>query len=398
MHSLHIALSVIAWLTGAAWLYKLLETALGIASVPNLLAPKYDVAPAGSPSVTVIVPARDEAAKVADCVESLLGQDYLNLRILAVDDRSSDQTGAILDELSRTHSARLEVLHVTALPASWLGKTYAMASAARQTIATHNPDYLLFTDADIVFRADAIRRSLAQAVASKADHFVLLPTTVAKSRGEGMLLAYLQVISLWAVRPWRVADPKAKRDAVGVGAFNLVRSAAYQQLGGFDAAPMEILEDLTLGRRVKNAGLRQRVATAPGMVSVHWAAGMFGIVKGMGKNIFAVFGFRPALLLGAAAMMALSCIAPIAFLAIDGTRFPAVVALVSVAGLYILWSRSSRLSSGYAALFPVAAAVVIYAMVRSMLLTLGKGGVTWRGTFYPLAELRRHSGGATQMP
>ena len=398
MHSLHVALSVIAWLTGAAWLYKLLETALGIASVPNLLAPKYDVAPAGSPSVTVIVPARDEAAKVADCVESLLGQDYLNLRILAVDDRSSDQTGAILDELSRTHSARLEVLHVTALPASWLGKTYAMASAARQTIATHNPDYLLFTDADIVFRADAIRRSLAQAVASKADHFVLLPTTVAKSRGEGMLLAYLQVISLWAVRPWRVADPKAKRDAVGVGAFNLVRSAAYQQLGGFDAAPMEILEDLTLGRRVKNAGLRQRVATAPGMVSVHWAAGMFGIVKGMGKNIFAVFGFRPALLLGAAAMMALSCIAPIAFLAIDGTRFPAVVALVSVAGLYILWSRSSRLSSGYAALFPVAAAVVIYAMVRSMLLTLGKGGVTWRGTFYPLAELRRHSGGATQMP
>ena len=397
MHSLHIALSVIAWLIGAAWLYKLLETALGIASVPNLLAPKYDVAPAGSPSVTVIVPARDEAAKVADCVESLLGQDYLNLRILAVDDRSSDQTGAILDELSRTHSARLEVLHVTALPASWLGKTYAMASAARQTIATHNPDYLLFTDADIVFRADAIRRSLAQAVASKADHFVLLPTTVAKSRGEGMLLAYLQVISLWAVRPWRVADPKAKRDAVGVGAFNLVRSAAYQQLGGFDAAPMEILEDLTLGRRVKNAGLRQRVATAPGMVSVHWAAGMFGIVKGMGKNIFAVFGFRPALLLGAAAMMALSCIAPIAFLAIDGTRFPAVVALVSVAGLYILWSRSSRLSSGYAALFPVAAAVVIYAMVRSMLLTLGKGGVTWRGTFYPLAELRRHSGGATEM-
>lgn len=397
MHSLHVALSVIAWLTGAAWLYKLLETALGIASVPNLLAPKYDVAPAGSPSVTVIVPARDEAAKVADCVESLLGQDYLNLRILAVDDRSSDQTGAILDELSRTHSARLEVLHVTALPASWLGKTHAMASAARQTIATHNPDYLLFTDADIVFRADAIRRSLAQAVASKADHFVLLPTTVAKSRGEGMLLAYLQVISLWAVRPWRVADPKAKRDAVGVGAFNLVRSAVYQQLGGFDAAPMEILEDLTLGRRVKNAGLRQRVATAPGMVSVHWAAGMFGIVKGMGKNIFAVFGFRPALLLGAAAMMALSCIAPIAFLAIDGTRFPAVVALVSVAGLYILWSRSSRLSSGYAALFPVAAAVVIYAMVRSMLLTLGKGGVTWRGTFYPLAELRRHSGGATQM-
>src|ERR1035437_5348007 len=391
MHFWHIVLSVMAWLIGAAWLYKLLETALGIASVPNLLAPKYDVAPAGSPSVTVIVPARDEAAKVADCVESLLGQDYLNLRILAVDDRSSDQTGAILDELSRTHSARLEVLHVTALPASWLGKTYAMASAARQTIATHNPDYLLFTDADIVFRADAIRRSLAQAVASKADHFVLLPTTVAKSRGEGMLLAYLQVISLWAVRPWRVADPKAKRDALGVGAFNLIRTAAYQQLGGFDATPMEILEDLTLGRRAKRAGMRQRVASAPGMVCVHWAAGMFGIVNGMGKNLFAVFRFRPVLLLAAAAWMALFCIVPLAFLGVPDERLPGITTLVSIAGLYILSSRSSRLSSSYAALFPVAAAVVIYAMLRSMIITLRKGGVVWRGTFYPLVELRQHA-------
>jgi GT2 family glycosyltransferase len=387
----HVLLESAAWLVAVAWFLKLIEAARGLATVPNLLAPEYDVAPAGSPSVAVIVPARDEAAKVADCVESLLCQDYSNLHILAVDDRSVDQTGALLDALACSHSARCEVMHITALPAGWLGKTHAMALAARHAVATLKPDYLLFTDADIVFRTDAIRRSLAQAVASRADHFVLLPTTIAKSVGEGMLLAYLQVISLWAVRPWRVDDPKAKRDSIGVGAFNLIRTAAYQQLGGFDATPMEILEDLTLGRRVKRAGMRQRVASAPGMVWVHWAAGMFGIVNGMGKNLFAAFRFRPVLLLAAAAWMALFCIAPLAFLGVPDVRLPAIITFVSIAGLYILSSRSSRLSSSYAALLPVAAAIVIYAMLRSMIITLRKGGVVWRGTFYPLVELRQHA-------
>ncbi|HEX9198516.1 MAG TPA: glycosyltransferase [Acidobacteriaceae bacterium] len=392
MHSSHLILNVIAWVIGAAWFYKLIEAARGSRTLPNLLAPEYDVAPAGIPSVAIVVPARNEADKVGECVESLLGQDYSNLRIFAVDDRSSDQTGAILDTLARANRARLEVLHVTRLPAGWLGKPHAMASAARHASATFKPDYLLFTDADIIFRADTIRRSVAQAVASQADHFIVLPTTIAKSTGEGLLLAYLQVMSLWAVRPWRVADPKAKRDAVGVGAFNLLRAAAYRQLGGFEAAPMEILEDLILGRRVKHAGLRQRVVIAPGMVRVHWAAGMLGIVNGMGKNIFAVFRFRPWPLLAATAWMALFCVAPVGFLGISGTRLPAVIALVSVAGLYVLSSRWSRLSPGYAVLFPVACVVTIYAMLRSMVITLRHGGVTWRSTFYPLDKLRSHAG------
>lgn len=389
---MHLTLVLLAWLIAFAWLYKLIEAARGLATVPNLLAPEHDATPAGSPSVTVIVPARNEAADVGACLESLLGQDYANLRVLAIDDRSTDQTGAIMDELARRYSARLEILHVTALPPNWLGKTHAMALAARQAIATHDPTYLLFTDADIVFRRDAIRRSLAFAVSANADHFVLFPTTLAKTHGEGMILSYLQVMSLWAVRPWRVPDPKSKRDAVGIGAFNLIRSAAYRQIGGFDATPMEVLEDLTLGRRVKQAGLRQRIATAPGMVCVHWAAGAFGLVNNMTKNMFAIFGFRSLLLLAAAASMALLSIAPAVFLALPATRLPALLCVASVAGLYALSSRSSRISPYYGLLFPVGAALVAYSMLRSMGITVLHGGVTWRGTFYPLAELRKHAG------
>jgi glycosyltransferase involved in cell wall biosynthesis len=390
MHVMHIIAVVTAWLIAVAWLYKLLEAAFGLRRVPNLLAAKYDAAPMLGPSVTVIVPARNEAAGIGACLESLVGQDYNDLKIIAVDDRSSDETGALMDGLARSHRDRLHVLHLESLPVGWLGKTHAMARGARLAIAEQDPDYLLFTDGDIVFHQDAIRRAMAEALATNAGHFVLLPTTLVKNWGEGMVLAFLQVAALWAVRTWRVADPKAMRDAIGVGAFNLIRTAAYEQLGGFEATPMEILEDLYLGRRVKRAGLRQRVATAPGMVSLHWAAGVFGILNGMTKNIFAVFRFRPVLLFAAAAGMILGCVVPVGFLAFSPTRLAAGVALGSVAGLYFLSSRTSRISSWYAALFPVAAALVVYSMLRSMLITVLRGGVTWRGTWYPLAELREH--------
>jgi GT2 family glycosyltransferase len=391
MYALHLIVVATAWLIAFAWLYKLLEAASGLPRVPNLLEPPFDVLPLDSPSLTVIVPARNEAADIAACLESLIRQDCPNLRIIGVDDRSTDETGAIMDALAEVRGDRLEAVHLKALPAGWLGKTHALATGARQAIATHNSNYLLFTDGDIVFQGDAIRRALALALVTRADHLVVLPTTVVKTRGEGMLLSFLQVTALWAVRTWRVADPKAKRDAVGVGAFNLISTSAYEQLGGFEATPMEILEDLYLGRRIKEAGLRQRVATAPGAVSVHWAPGLFGILNGMTKNIFAVFRFRPVLLIVAAAGMVLGCVAPVGFLAFGATRIAGVVALGSVAGLYTLSGRTSRISAWYSVLFPMAALLVAYSMLRSMLITVLRGGVSWRGTWYPLADLLKYA-------
>ena len=286
-----LLLRLAAWLMALLWLGKFIEAARGLRRIPDLLEPQHDCTPVGSPALTVIVPARDEAEAIGPCLESLLAQDYSNLHILAIDDRSTDATGRIMDALAAAYPDRLTTLPITALPAGWLGKTHAMALAARHAIAIYRPEYLLFTDADILFRPDAIRRSLAQAVAQQADHFVTVPTPILKTPGEAMLLGYLQVMGLWAARPWRIADTRALRDAVGIGAFKLVRTSAYQQLGGFDALRMQVLEDLTLARSVKLAGLRQRIAFAPGMVSLHWATGAFGIVNVMTKNLFAIFRF-----------------------------------------------------------------------------------------------------------
>lgn len=377
-------LPALAWLIALFWIWKTFATARGLPGIPDLTLPQYDVSPEGAPSLTVIVPARNEAASVAACLHLLLAQDYPHLQIIAVNDRSTDQTGSIMEALAATHPEKLRVLHIAELPPGWLGKTHAMTFAARHATS----DYLLFTDADIFFRADALRRCLAQAVATSADHFVTLPTPIVKTHGEGMLLGFLQVLGLWVTRPWRAANPRATRDFVGIGAFCLLRASAYQQLGGFEAFRMEILEDLTLARRVKLTGLKQRVAVSPGLVKVHWASGALGVVNVMTKNLFAVFQFHISLLLAACAGVALLCLGPIAFLACHQTRIAALATLVAIAALYRLAGRLSGISAWYAALFPLSAVLFIYSMLRSMFITVKQGGVTWRGTFYPLAELR----------
>jgi hypothetical protein len=153
---------------------------------------------------------------------------------------------------------------------------------------------------------------------------------------------------------------------------------------------MEILEDLMLARRVKLAGLRQRVAIAPGMVTLHWAAGAWGVVHVMTKNLFAVFRFRIALALAACAWLTILCLGPIVFLVFRQTRLPAVLTLIAIVILYLLSVRHSKISPWYAMLFPAGAALFLYSLLQSALTTLRAGGVTWRGTFYPLNELRKN--------
>ncbi len=411
---MHYVLEAAAWLIAVLWVTRVFAAWRGLPTVPDLLRPEFDRSPAGEPAITVIVPARNEAANVRGCIESLVAQDYAGLRVVAVDDRSTDATGALLDELAEQHAGKLEVLHVTELPAEWLGKTHAMAFAARtcqeqRQVRPHAGraprglrqdlrgvldgfavDYLLFTDADVIFAPGAIRRALAYAVDSEADHLVLLPTTIIRRWDEAALLSLFTLFGLWGARPWKIADPRAKRDALGVGAFNLVRRSAYEQVGGYEALRMEIVEDIGMGRRIKRAGLRSRVAFGKGLVSIHWAAGVPGLVGVLTKNIFAAVNFHVPLLLNGCLLLAAFYILPFVLVWDRAFTAPAVVALAAIACGYGLTSRFSGLSTWNALLAPFAAAVFCFTLLRSMAITLRQGGVVWRGTFYSLPELKRH--------
>lgn len=387
-HPLQLALQVIAWLIAITWLWKVIAAAFGLPRVPNLLNPQHNLSPQGSPSITVIVPARNEAADIASTLHSLLAQDYPNLHIIAVDDRSTDQTGTIIDTIAAQHPEKLRVLHVTELPSGWLGKTHAMALAARQAPT----DYLLFTDADVLFHPTAIGIALANAIATHADHFITVPTTIIHRWDEAAILGFFQTFSLWAARPWRIPDPKAKYDAIGIGAFNLLLREAYEQIGGFESLRMEIVEDVGLGRRIKRAGLAQRIAFGHGLVSLHWASGIGGLVTVMTKNLWATFRFHISLALLGCLWLLAFCVAPAIALFFSSTRMPAIITLAAVACAYRLLSRHSGISTWNALFFPFGALVFAFALLRSMVITLYQGGILWRGTFYPLAELRKNAG------
>lgn len=373
-----------AWLVSAAWLWKFSTVALGLRSVADLLESRFDGLPEGMPSLAVIIPARNEAADIQASLRALLLQDYPNLQIIAVNDRSIDETGRLMREVALDAPERLEVLDIEELPEGWLGKTHAMARGAEFAGA----DYLLFTDADVLFQPDALRRSLSCMVAGKADHFVTLPTTIIRRWDEAALLGFFQLLGMWAVRLWRIPDP-GSRDALGVGAFNLIRRDAYERVGGFAALRMEIIEDVGLARRVKAAGLRSEVAFGSGLVSLHWASGVWGIVDVMTKNMFSAFRFHVSLLLLTCGWLIGFAVLPFGGFVWRPALLPALLTLSAIAALYRLLERHSRLSPWNALLTPFAAMIFVYALLRSMLTTLKQGGVRWRGTFYPLDELRR---------
>jgi glycosyltransferase involved in cell wall biosynthesis len=377
------------------WTHRAIAAQRNLPRIPNLLDPRYDPSTTSNtkPQITVIVPARNEAAAIESTLRSLLHQT-IPIEIFAVNDRSTDRTGDIMDQIAAEASTTgkfLNVIHIDILPPGWMGKNHAMALAARQSAT----EWLLFTDGDILFRNDTLERAIAYARAASVDHLVIIPTLILKTPGERMMSAVFQSLSLLTWRPWKVADPKAKRESIGMGAFNLVRSDVYRAIGGFEAQPLEVLEDLRLGYEIKHRGYKQHLVLGPELIQLHWASGAFGMVHNLTKNIFATFRFRIVLLIAAWLGLLIMCFTPLLGLFATSwyIRSVSLLSLLMIALLYQLAGRYyNRINPAYVLTFPVAATLVVYAMLRSAIVTLVRQGVVWRGTLYPLRELRRHAG------
>jgi glycosyltransferase involved in cell wall biosynthesis len=387
--------AVFHWTIGCilalVWFSRLLDAALGMPKVADISRPEWDRKPAtpiGNPRVSIIVPARNEQENVAAALSTLLKIDYDNYEVIAVNDRSTDRTGDVMDRVAATPEAvgRLKIIHVSELPHGWLGKVHAMWSAANQA----NGDWLLFTDADVLFRPDVLTRAQAYAEAERADHLVLFPRMIMEGPGERIMVAFFQTLFVFGHRPWKVADPKSK-DHIGVGAFNLIRRRVYDAVGTYEALRFEVLDDMKLGKIVKNAGYAQRNVYGADLISLRWVKGAMGMVNNLTKNFFAVLSFQWWRLLLSAFALAFLNLTP--FLGIwfahGWARLPYAVALASIFGIYVGMSWESDVPAYYFVLHPIGATLFVYILLRSMILTLARGGVVWLGTFYPLEDLRK---------
>jgi glycosyltransferase involved in cell wall biosynthesis len=386
-------MSYFHWIAGCilalVWFSRIVDAAIGMRTIADISRPEWDRSPAMPvPRVSIIVPARNEEEHIGETLTRLLELDYKNYEVIAVNDRSTDHTGEVMDGIASAAKAgdRLKIIHVAALPSGWMGKTHAMWAAAKQATG----EWLLFTDADVLFRPDVLRRALAYVEAESADHVVLFPRMIMKTPGERMMIGFFQTLFVFGHRPWKVADPKTK-DHMGVGAFNLVRRRVYEAVGSYQALRFEVVDDMKLGKIVKNAGYAQRNVYGADLIALRWANGTMGVVRNLTKNFFAVMSFQWWRLL--LSVLALGFLNLMPFLGIwlahGRERLPYAVALASLFAIHVGMAGRSDVPVYYFVLHPVAAALFLYIMLRSMALTLGRGGVVWRGTFYPLEELRK---------
>jgi hypothetical protein len=366
------------------WLEAGISAKLGYRRLPGLrsVEPLRDEA---LPTLTILATAKDEAPRVEQAVRSLLAQDYPRMTVLLVDDRSADGTGAILDRIAR-EDPRLRVTHLNALPEGWIGKCHALARGAQAT----DSEWILFADADVTLAPDAARRAISLAARQGWDHVAVGPDMRLKSLGEEIFVAAFMIVFHSSQRPWLASDPR-RRNVIGIGAFNLVRREAYRRAGGHDAIRYELLDDMALGKILKQSGARQTFARHDGLASVRWHPGVGGLIRGVEKNAFPAARYN--ILLGATApwLMLWMGWAPLVGFALPGL-VPKLCSLAAWGGVLLCYrevERSLRIRLWQAVLMPVGIALFVFAFLRSMVITLRQGGVRWRGTFYPLGALRK---------
>jgi len=379
---LHTALTIVAagtlllYVCSCALVYFGNRSLAVLSDIPPLVG--------DAPLVSIIFAARDEERGVERAVTSLLRQDYPNYEVIAVNDRSTDGTGAILERMAQANR-RLCVVTVSELPPGWLGKNHALHLGA----ARASGEFLIFTDADVVMEPAVLTRALHYAVQHSLDHLAISPRVELRGFVLNALLAVFTFSFDWFVQPWKARDPKSSKH-VGIGAFNLVRASVYRAFGGHEPIRMRPDDDMRLGKLIKSRGYSQDFVIGGGLVSVEWYASLGAMIGGLMKNVFAGIDYSVGMALFSAAMLMITYVWPFLALALTGgmVRILNAALALTILAIFAVAAGHMNVPRVCALAVPVAALLFAWIMLRAMTVTLWNGGIEWRGTHYPLKELR----------
>ena len=375
------------------WVYRAVLVYLPGSRGPVLSADTIPDAP--DPGlVSVIVPAKDEQDNIRAALETLLAQDYANLEILVVDDRSADRTAAIVREVA-AGDPRVRLIQVAELTAGWFGKPHAMHVGAGQA----RGDWLLFVDADCRQAPHSVRAGVNFLAANQGDMLSLWPVLEMHGFWENAVQPVAGSVLVAWFRPTWANNPK-RRTAFANGQYIFIRRATYEATGGYDAVKNEIVEDIALARRVKGAGHRLFNAVGEDLFSTRMYDSLSAMYRGWTRIYYG--GFKSvSWLLAAMTMTFLFTLMPFAALGVssvlmamgpaDPWTLPAfLLAAVMVVALVVTMRRLFILCRGnpwYLLFYPVAAVLVLTFQAGAIVRALGLRGVTWRGTTYKAGKV-----------
>lgn len=271
-----------------AWLAMIAGFVLGRSRMNRLSKPPPLAEPA--PSATIVIPAKDEVAGIRKCVESVLRQDYPQVRILAIDDRSTDGTGELLDELAADSGDKLQVSHIPrdALPAGWLGKCHALHEGTR----TIDSAWLCFVDSDVTLQPRALRDTIALAESRSYDAISLFPALDGRSFWEWLMIP--PCAACWAVT-FTVSltnNDNIRSVAAANGQFLLIRRSAYEAVGGHSTVRSQIVEDVELMRLLKSQGYRCRLFNGSHLLKIRMHSTLAELRSGWGRIFAGTARFR----------------------------------------------------------------------------------------------------------
>jgi glycosyltransferase involved in cell wall biosynthesis len=374
------------------WLGWIICALVAMTTIPAVIALKLKRLrmPLGSdpekelPGVSVIIPARNEQAQIRNALTTLLQSTGVRLELIAVNDRSTDGTGQIMDEVAAT-DPRLRVVHVTELPVGWLGKNHAMHLGSQAA----SQELLLFTDGDILYEPRAIEAAVRHFQSEKLQHLCLLPKMIPGSVLENVLVCFFGLalatgMQIYLIRTrWPLAY-------AGVGAFNLVNAEFYRSLGGHHPIAMDVLDDVKLGKMIKKNGGASDFQMADDWLSVRWQPSLWGVVTGLEKNGFASLNYSVRALLFTTLIFFVTMLYPcLAFFVLPlstAVGWIATACIWHLAFAFMVYPLPG--SWKLMPLFMFGPSLMAFAYWRSAFITLRQGGVKWRDSFYPLKQLR----------
>jgi len=340
------------------------------------------------PTLSVLTPARDEADVIEDTLESSVGQDYPALEIVAIDDRSDDATGAIIDRLAREHDAIVPV-HVEQRREGWLGKLNALRCGLEHA----SGDWLLFADADTHYGPGALRRAVAYAEANDLDLLTVYPHLTSRAFLADTVFASAPVLAHVSMPMWAVAEPD--RDAYsGMGAFILIRRSAYERSEGLEWLRLEVADDLGLGLLIQRTGGRLDIVNGRDQVFIEFYGSLGEMVRRMQKNWWAIVArFSPARALALSALMTWFALSPLVALSPDAPWWLVATALwggLALSATSVVFNRWVARPLGPILVPQVGLMLCVWQLLRATWIGLRIGGIEWRGEHYPSEVLKAH--------
>ncbi len=235
--------------------------------------------PSDLPMVSIILPVRNQAKTVEECLDSLVSLDYPNKEVIIVEGHSTDVT----QDLLRKYQGQVKVIEEEPLPPGWVGKNWACHLGYKQA----QGDLLLFTDGDSIHSSESLKRTVSYLQSTNADMVTLAPGAILKTFWEKLLQPPIfLLIMLFVGGKW--VNDDTRKNALGNGQYMLFRRSAYEKVGGHEVVKSRIVEDYSMARLLKLAGLRLRIVTAQNALGVRMYSSLREVWRGWRKNFYEV--------------------------------------------------------------------------------------------------------------